>query len=123
METVRSFSEITPEMIQQWKANYGDIKQIVISRINRVPGNDGKVEEVRSVYAQFVVCKPSRTVMDLLGKYQTSQNVIEANKTIISNCVLGGDLDLLEKDGFLYTEVLDRLRNLADELEAEIKNI
>lgn len=47
----------------------------------------------------------------------------KGNDAIIKNCVLAGDMGLLENDASIYTGVLDILANLLSASKAELKKV
>jgi len=106
MEQIKPFSEITPEHIQNWKARYGNV-----------------LSEVTVGSAQFIVRIPSRRTIDLMAQYGRKNELVAANNTLISNCVLGGDLDEMEQDGSIYTGLLEQLTKVLSKKEASIKKI
>jgi len=106
----RSYSDITPEMIQDWKLKYGELQQI-----------DVELEEGKT--ASFIARRPNRSVMDAIGEYGVKKQVAEANKVLIANCVLGGDMDLMENDGSVYTALLEQLERLVTRKRASVKKL
>lgn len=105
--TIKPFSEITPGHIINWKARYG---------INNL-------SEIEIGESKFVVKKPNRIVLDLVGQHGNKGNVSDANKVLISNCVLGGDMDDLENDGGVYAGMLTELMKLLEKKTATVKKL
>lgn len=107
MEIVKPFSAITADTIQNWKARCGadNLREITIDNF------------------KFILRTPSRTVIDLVAQHGNDKKVIEANKVLISNCVLGGDIDEMENDGSIYTELLSEIRNLLTKRKATVKKL
>lgn len=135
---ISPFSEITAEQIQDWKAKYNvplteitvrakptqDEVDKAVSAHREQNGPAAPMPKVLGkIMARFIARRPSRTVMDLLSKYGAEKDTIAASKCIVSNCILGGDMEVLENDGGVYTEVLFKLRNLFETTEVELKNI
>lgn len=116
------FSEITPEMIQDWKAQKGadSLSQVDIKYCAK-KNEDG--EDVKTKTASFIICTPTRTVMDVIAQHGLAKDVAKANKALISNCVLGGDMDAIEQDGGVYTSLLTKLNIKTTDYEASIKKL
>ncbi|MNS03121.1 hypothetical protein D3C72_344490 [compost metagenome] len=107
----RKFSEVTPSMIQDWKAkhNLTSLEQIDII-------NDG-------VTYSFIIKKPSRTAVDLMAQKGIDREVVETNKILIANTVLGGDLDAMEADGGIYQALLQKLTLKVKDYQATVKKL
>lgn len=103
-------SDITPDMNREWEAKYGK-KRI----------SDLEIETSDGDVARFVIRKPDRQVLEAMGKYAAAKNVSATNKVLISNCVLGGDMEALEKDGEVYIEVLEQLNALKKKAKSTVK--
>jgi hypothetical protein len=110
MADFQKHSDITPAMNTEWEAKYGKSR---LSDLEIVSG-DGTT-------AKFVVRKPDRATLEAMGNHAASKNVQATNKVLISNCVLGGDMEQLAKDGEIYLEVLQALNNLKSEAKSTIK--
>ncbi|MBV7268371.1 hypothetical protein [Winogradskyella luteola] len=108
-KTYTTFAEITDEQNKAWEAKYGKSRIV-----------DLEVEVDGQSY-NFVLRKPDRAVLEAMGKHAVSKNVQQTNKTLISNCVLGGDMEALDKDGGVYVEVLQNLQKLKTEAKSTIK--
>lgn len=107
----RKYNLITPEMIQGWKAMYNQpyLDEVTISHEGRT--------------YKFVIKKPSRLAMDVMAQHGIDKNVMEANKALIANTVLGGDLDEMEADGGIYQALITRLNVKAKDYKVEIKKL
>lgn len=103
---IKPFSAITPDDIQDWKARYGD-----------------NLSEVEISNFRFVVKKPSRSVLDLMAQHGKKQDVVAVNKALVSNCVLGGDIDEMENDGGVYATMLEELTKLMEKKKAVVKKL
>lgn len=114
---VRTFDAITPDMIQGWKAKRG---MHSLSHTKVLIAEDEK-DSSKNVFAQFILGIPSQQAV-LMLQSKTSNNE-EFNKSLIANCVLGGDMDYLESDGQVYTAVLNECSNLLRSKPAETKKI
>lgn len=109
--TPRKYADVTSEMIQDWKAKYNQeyLEEVSIS-------NNGKDYK-------FIIKKPTRFAMDAMAQFGIEKNVSEANKTLIANTVLGGDLDAMEQDGGIYQALLSRLNVKAKDYKVEVKKL
>lgn len=129
----QTYAEITAEDIQGWKAKTGhdelelvsiEVKAAVTETVNDPDtGQDVKKEITPARVAQFICIPPTKTVMDALGQHQQSKNIAAANKLLIANCVLGGDLDIMERDGGVYGQLLSAINKLTVRKEADIKKV
>lgn len=106
MEQIKPFAAITPEHIQDWKAKYGDV-----------------LSEITSGDAKFVVKKPNRRVIELIGQFEQKNDFIAISKTLISNCVLGGDMDEMEADGTIYNGIMKELHKLFEVQKTSLKKL
>jgi hypothetical protein len=109
MSTYSKFTDITPEQNSQWEVKYG--KHLLV---------DLEIEVDGRTY-NYVLRKPDRAVLEAMGKHAVSKNIELTNKSLIKNCVLGGDMEALEKDGSVYVEVLEQLQKLKSEAKSTIK--
>lgn len=73
--------------------------------------------------ATFILIVPSRKVMDLVANYGQKKDVFGANKSLIANCVVAGDLAIMEKDGGVYAALLNEIRKLMKTKEVEVKKL
>ena len=112
MEKVQRYADITAAHIQDWKARHGadGLSEVLVT-----------IDD--NTTARFVICKPGRTVMDAVAQHGISKNVAGSNKALISNCVLGGDMELLEKDGGVYGEVLKHINASISAYRTEVKKL
>lgn len=73
--------------------------------------------------ARFIIRKPSRTEMDAVGELGIKKELTKANKMLISNCVLGGDMDILEMDGTVYGEVIANIEKMMSARKSSLKKL
>ena len=108
-----TFADITPGQILDWKARYGSntLREVTI-----------KLEDEDGEY-QFVIRKHSRSVMDAMAKAGAKDKVEDANKILVANCVLGGDMAAFENDGAVYLAVLEQVTLLMGKSEAAVKKL
>ena len=62
-------------------------------------------------------------MVSLVNYKEYKGNDDKINDAIIKNCVLTGDMELLENDASIYTGVLDILANLLSASKAELKKV
>jgi hypothetical protein len=105
----QKYQDITPEQNAQWEAKYGK------SRVS-----DLEVVVDDKTY-RFVLRKPDRAVLKAIGRHAAKEDVDKVNDVLIKNCVLGGDMEALEKDGEVYLEVLESVNLLKSKAKSTIK--
>lgn len=111
-QQIKQYSEITPDHIRDWKARYGTDSLSEVS-INL---GEGKA-------AKFIIRKPNRSVMDAVAQHGITKNVTAANKVMINSCVLGGDMESLERDGGVYTALLKEIESTLERYDSEVKKL
>ncbi len=104
-----TFEDITLEQNQEWEARYGKHRIM-----------DLEIEVDDKTY-NYVLRKPDRAVLESMGKHAIAKNVELTNRTLIKNCVLGGDMEAIDQDGSVYVEVLENLQKLKTEAKSTIK--
>lgn len=105
----QKYTDITSEQNAEFESKYGK------SRIS-----DLEVNVDDQIY-RFVVRKPDRNVLEAIGTHAAQKNVKGVNNVLIKNCVLGGDMEALEKDGEVYLEVLNHINLLKTKATSTIK--
>lgn len=103
-------SDITKDMNLDWEARYGKHRIIDLEVV---------LSEGESY--NFVLRKPDRAVLEAMAKHAANKDVAATNKSLINNCVLGGDMEALNKDGEVYLEVLNKLNLLKHEAKSTVK--
>jgi len=106
--------EFSQEQIEAAKAKYGS-KCLKISEI--FPNEDDE-EPVR-----FLLKKPSKNLIYLLGSKEYENDVQKSSKAMISNCVLAGDAQLLENDASVYTELVSQIGGMAKAAKSSLKKV
>jgi len=106
MEQIKPFDVITPDHIRDWKAKHGDV-----------------LSEVSIGEAKFIVRLPSRRVVDLVAQLEHKKDIVGMNNTMISNCVLGGDIDVMEQDGATYTDLIAEIGKLITRKKVSVKKL
>ncbi len=98
-------------MVEELKSKYGKrLRELVIK--------DSEGDELK-----FYLVKPNRTVMEAITQKGVEQKIVEMNKVLISNCVVGGDMQAIEDDGSIYIAVISAITELIDEVSSEIKKL
>jgi len=77
-------AQVTPEVINDWKSNYGKVTQYKT--------NDGKVVYFRS---------PTRAEIAATQAANQDSDGITSNEVLAKATALGGDLDILTQDKYL----------------------
>lgn len=104
-----TFKDITKAQISDWKKTKGKLKQIEIPLDDEFT-KDGKV-------ATFVICAPTRNILSAIGHYGKEKDIDKVNELLITNCVLGGDMEYLDEekgDTAVYLSVLDEVGKLME---------
>jgi hypothetical protein len=109
---MEKFENVTPEMIDAWKAKYGKHSLTQITVI----GDQGETYE-------FILREPGRTTLDATASFGSKKDYAGANKVLISNCVLAGDKDAIDNIGSVYTAVLDEIGKLQKQKQVEVKKL
>ena len=122
---IKPFSAITPEIIQDWKARHGaDALSQSTIRLPKEESNSGDKEGSEGeIAARFILKKPTRWIMDAVASSGLKKDVIASNKVLIANCVLGGDMDLLEQDGGIYSALLRDINKQITFYEGDLKKL
>lgn len=117
---MKAIHEVTEVEIQEWKAKYGAVHELIIELEPAVL--DEKGDEVTSaVETSYLLKQPNRLVLDVAGGHGVKKDVVGANKVLISNCVLAGDAHLLENNGSVYSSVLKTLNRLVEVKKQRLK--
>lgn len=109
MEKPQTFADITPQHIQDWKAKRGSYALSVCS-----------VDVSEGVTAKFVLAAPDQKTFIAISE---NKNPADANRILLANCVLGGDLDFLEKDGQVFATVLSDCAGLLKRKPSTLKKL
>jgi hypothetical protein len=97
--------------INGWKAKYGE---------HNVHQADIESDEGILTY---IIRKPGRKEIDAMAHHKSNNDVTKANNVLISNCILHGDKDIIERDGDVYAEVLLKISALVKKRESAIKKL
>lgn len=101
--------------IQQYKAKYGD----VLSEVTVIL-DDNKEEK-------YIIAIPSQTVLECIAEetagVSDKMQINAASKTLLANCVIAGDKELIKRNGNVYTTLLAAINGLVKNYKLEIKKL
>lgn len=106
----QKYTDITEDQNRKWEAMYGK---------SRIMDLQIEIDDDR-IY-NFVVRKPDRSIIKAIGNYAAKNDVEKVNEVLIKNCVLGGDMEALEKDGGVYLKVLENVNLLNQKAKSTLK--
>lgn len=104
--------EPSKEEIQDLKAKYPGAKLVQV---------DIKTDDDQTVY--YILKEPKRSVIDAMTANAKKGNEDTASKTLIANCVVWGDTDLIENSGNVYLTLLDRCKEVVKKYESTVKKL
>lgn len=111
----------TEEQLEDFKLKYPKVvRELVVYPSGTTFDKEGNADEEP---AYFIIRKPSKSLVSLVNSKEYKGNDDKINDAIIKNCVLAGDMELLENDASIYTGVLDILANLLSASKAELKKV
>lgn len=105
--TVLQLSELP---IDEWKAKHKVVKLITVKAKN-------------GSKHQFVIGRPTISMMDMLSKYINEQKPHKMREVLRNSCVLAGDKQMLDDDDDIRNSVFDRITELFEKLEIEEKEL
>ena len=76
-------------------------------------------EEDSAEPLKYLVKKPSKALVYLLSSNEG--DVQASSDAMIANCVLAGDMDVLEQDASIFTELTSRIGDLMKGARSELK--
>ena len=91
------------KMIEKWKKKHGAVYEI----------------EVEGNYAY--IKQPDRKILGMAGKV-SGEDVIKFNETILRQCWLGGNMDIINKDR-LFFGASDKIDQIIERAEATVKKL
>lgn len=107
--------------IQDAKAKYPRcVREIEIYPADTNFDKDGKADQEP---AYFLIKKPNKALVDMLGSKEYKNDTDKANQAIIKNCVIAGDMELMENDASVYTGVLEQLAGLVQSSRVALKKV
>ena len=63
----------------------------------------------------YLLVRPSKQVMSAVAKYGVDKYYDRANNFLIKNCTLAGDMQAMEDDAMIFTEVLKTLTTFSNQ--------
>lgn len=102
----QSFAEITEDMIQEWKAKYGEYALEELSVPLNADMSRPLAEQEGVAYARFIMKSPDRKTVLVAKNYALKEDYDKCNQLLVENCVLGGDLKTIDQYGFVYLAVV-----------------
>ncbi len=78
-------------------------------------------EEDSAEPLKYLVKKPSKALVYLLSSKEYEGDVQASSDAMIANCVLAGDMDVLEQDASIFTELTSRIGDLMKGARSELK--
>lgn len=118
MADYKKFSDIPSEQIEEWKNKYKGMVSLLEVEMN---DEDDISDDIP--IARFIVRRPSRNTMDAVGELGVKREITKANKALITNCVLGGDMEVLDSDGSVYAAVIDSLERMMTVRKRSLKKL
>lgn len=115
----QKFTDITPEDIADWKSKHLQLREIEVFL------DDEDLNESSEV-AKFIICQPTRNVMNACTKYATEKDFPRATRLMINSCVLGGDMQHLSednKDTRVESKIMEELYKLVEVKKANVKKL
>lgn len=109
-QQAQRYADITADMIQGWKAKYG---------VDALMEYGVKVSDTRT--AKFVLKEPSQNVVVAIGDKKNDETA--ANKILIANCILGGDMGDLENSASVYLTMLEQCNKLMNRKPVTVKKL
>lgn len=103
---IAPYSEVTDEQIAGWRVKYP--KTTVIG-VETDSGED----------AHFVIRPLTRDETYRVAQYGVDKEFAKANRYLIKNCVLGGDVDELEDDTVMFA-VIAEINALSEKKQSKI---
>ncbi len=100
-------AKITREHLKAWMQRYNS--KVYMSEIETDNGKNAK----------FYICKPSRSVMSFVQRYQLEGNIQKVESILLKNSVLGGNMELLkdESDGGDDSVIMAVLQDIMGTME------
>lgn len=70
---------------------------------------------------KYIIKKPSKSLVYLLSSKEFEGNMQSSSDAMIANCVLAGDLKILEDDASMFTELVGRIGEMMKSARSELK--
>lgn len=101
----------TAEVVAEHEAKVGgkrNLKEVIIT-------------DDEGVKYYYLVKRPSRNVVQASAEAMQKKD-IKAQHKLALGCVLEGDMDVIEQDGVMFSELLGRVQMIGSGVTSEIKN-
>jgi hypothetical protein len=101
----------TPEVVAEHEAKVGgkrNLKEVIIT-------------DDEGVKYHYLVKRPSRNVVQASAEAMQKKD-IKAQHKLALGCVLEGDMNIIEQDGVMFSELLARIQLIGSGVTSEIKN-
>lgn len=102
--------QLSEHPIDEWKEKHKVVKLITVAK------KDGSKH-------QFVIGRPTLSMMDMIGKYVNDQKPHKMREVLRNSCVLAGDKSLIDTDDDIRNTVFERITELFEKLETEEKEL
>lgn len=117
-----NISDVTPEIIAQWKAQYGEVYMIEVAV-------DPELFEANTIAPDLdnlprltgYLKKPDRKCMNF-AMVTMPKNIITAGKAVIKDCWLGGDEKLITEDAYFSSAAFQAIE-LVEIYQSRLKKV
>ncbi|MDY3317772.1 hypothetical protein PG630_10690 [Riemerella anatipestifer] len=72
---------------------------------------------------KYIVKKPSKSLVYLLSSKEYEGNMQASSEVMLSNCVLAGDMEALEQDASVFSELVSRIGEMMKSARSELKKV
>jgi hypothetical protein len=117
-------TQATPDQIQAWKAKYGEdlIREIEVVIAESEFDEKGALTKPEE-WGQYIVRIPGRTEVEVMAQHMVNKDITKHNAVLVSNCVLHGDMDLLNRDARVFSGVVSELGKLVAVRKTRVKKL
>ena len=70
---------------------------------------------------KFLIKKPSKSLVYLLSSKEFDENIQKSSDAMIANCVLAGNMEILEDDAAVFSELVATISSLMKGARTELK--
>lgn len=71
----------------------------------------------------FLIKKPSPALVYLLSSKEMENNIEKSSSAMIANCVIAGDVELLNNDASVFTEIVEKIGSLTKSARSSLKKV
>lgn len=122
MAKEKNISDVTPQLIEEWKAKYGVVYTIEVAlEPERFEANTiaADLDDLPKLVGYLK--KPDRKCMNF-AMVTMPKNIISAGKAVIKDCWLGGDEQLLTDDTYFSTAAFQAIE-LVEIYQSRLKKV